>query len=103
MLCGDCRQHAIIRAKREVKALLDAGLQGSKKTYNGGDSLVVTHLITNPPVHCLYIAERTESLTFTHATNAPYYQNVHSANYAGKWVSTLGSQNHDYLYQYLPN
>jgi hypothetical protein len=32
------------------------------KTYNSGDSLVVTHLTTNPPVHCLYMAERTGSL-----------------------------------------
>jgi hypothetical protein len=31
-------------------------------TYNSGDSLVVTHLTTNPPVHCLYKAERTGSL-----------------------------------------
>ena len=31
-------------------------------TYNSGDSLVVTHLTTNPPVHCLYMAERTGSL-----------------------------------------
>ena len=32
------------------------------KTYNSGDSLVVTHLTTNPPVSCLYMAERTGSL-----------------------------------------
>ena len=36
----------------------------SKKTYNSGDSLVVTHLTTNPPVQCLYMAERTGSLIF---------------------------------------
>jgi hypothetical protein len=35
------------------------------KTYNSGDSLVVTHLTTNPPVHCLYMAERTGSLIFS--------------------------------------
>ena len=35
------------------------------KTYNSGDSLVVTHLTTNPPVHCLYMAERTGSLVFS--------------------------------------
>ena len=34
------------------------------KTYNSGDSLVVTHLTTNPPVSCLYMAERTGSLIF---------------------------------------
>jgi hypothetical protein len=38
------------------------------KTYNSGDSLVVTHLTTNPPVSCLDRAERTGSLAFTHAT-----------------------------------
>ena len=37
----------------------------SKNTYNSGDSLVVTHLTTNPPVHCLYMAERTGSLVFS--------------------------------------
>jgi hypothetical protein len=33
-------------------------------TYNSGDSLVVTHLTTNPPVPCLNRAERTGSLVF---------------------------------------
>ena len=36
-----------------------------QKTYNSGDSLVVTHLTTNPPVHCLYMAERTGSLVLS--------------------------------------
>jgi hypothetical protein len=36
--------------------------QKASKTYNSGDSLVVTHLTTNPPVSCLYMAERTGSL-----------------------------------------
>jgi hypothetical protein len=40
-------------------------VQKSVKTYNSGDSLVVTHLTTNPPVHCLYMAERTGSLIFS--------------------------------------
>ena len=35
------------------------------KTYNSGDSLVVTHLTTDPPVHCLYMAERTGSLVLS--------------------------------------
>jgi hypothetical protein len=34
------------------------------KTYNSGDSPVVTHLTTNPPVRCLNMAERTGSLVF---------------------------------------
>ena len=38
------------------------------KTYNSGDLVVVTHLTTNPPVSCLYMAERTGSLAFTYAT-----------------------------------
>ncbi|KAF2849859.1 hypothetical protein T440DRAFT_532798 [Plenodomus tracheiphilus IPT5] len=36
-----------------------------KKTYNSGDSPVVTHLTTNPPVHCLSTAERTGSSIFS--------------------------------------
>ena len=39
-------------------------LSKSKKTYNSGYSLVVTHLTTNPPVRCLNRAERTGSLVF---------------------------------------
>ena len=35
------------------------------KTYNSGDSLVVTYLTTNPPVHCLYMAKRTGSLVLS--------------------------------------
>jgi hypothetical protein len=35
------------------------------KTYNSGYSLVVTHLTTNPPVHCLSTAERTGSSIFS--------------------------------------
>ena len=38
--------------------------QKRSNTYNSGDSLVVTHLTTNPPVSCLYMAERTGSLIF---------------------------------------
>jgi hypothetical protein len=34
------------------------------KTYNSGDSPVVTHLITSPPVSCLSTAERTGSAEF---------------------------------------
>jgi hypothetical protein len=36
----------------------------SSKTYNSGDSPVVTHLTTSPPVRCLNRAERTGSLVF---------------------------------------
>jgi hypothetical protein len=35
------------------------------KTYNSRYSLVVTHLTTNPPVHCLSSAERTGSSVFS--------------------------------------
>ena len=40
------------------------GYNKTTKTYNSGDSLVVTYLTTNPPVLCLYVAERTGSLIF---------------------------------------
>jgi hypothetical protein len=36
-----------------------------RKTYNSGYSPVVTHLTTNPPVHCLSTAERTGSSIFS--------------------------------------
>jgi hypothetical protein len=36
----------------------------TSKTYNSGYSPVVTHLTTNPPVHCLSTAERTGSSIF---------------------------------------
>jgi hypothetical protein len=38
---------------------------GKNKTYNSGYSLLVTHPTSNPPVHCLYMAERTGSLIFS--------------------------------------
>jgi hypothetical protein len=38
------------------------------KTYDSGYWLVVTHLTTNPPVHCLNKAEQTRSLIF----NVPF-------------------------------
>jgi hypothetical protein len=41
----------------------DAGIKKTK-TYNSGDSPVVTHLTTSPPVRCLNRAERTGSLVF---------------------------------------
>jgi hypothetical protein len=40
------------------------GQKDGKITYNRGDSLMVTHLTTNPPVRCLNRAERTGSLVF---------------------------------------
>jgi hypothetical protein len=43
----------------------EMGCAKMSKTYNSGDSLVVTHLTTNPTVHCLYMAERTGSLIFS--------------------------------------
>jgi hypothetical protein len=38
--------------------------QKQTKTFNSGDSPVVTHLTTSPPVRCLNRAERTGSLVF---------------------------------------
>ena len=37
-------------------------IEKQTKTYNSRYSLVVTHLTTNLPVSCLYMAERTGSL-----------------------------------------
>ncbi|KAF2137378.1 hypothetical protein K452DRAFT_235871 [Aplosporella prunicola CBS 121167] len=36
--------------------------KAKNKTYNSWDSLVVTHLTTNQPVHSLYLAKRTGCL-----------------------------------------
>jgi hypothetical protein len=46
------RDAACLHKKKSIEA----------KTYNSGDSLVVTHLTTSPPVSCLNRAERTGSL-----------------------------------------
>ena len=51
------------RASSTVPTFQNLGKRKAK-TYNSGDSLVVTHLTTNPPVSCLYMAERTGSLIF---------------------------------------
>jgi hypothetical protein len=47
-----------------ISALLDEPKKRKAKTYNSGDSPVVTHLTTSPPVRCLNRAERTGSLVF---------------------------------------
>ena len=39
----------------------DVVTKGNPKTYNSGNSPVVTHLTTNPPVNCLSRAEQTGS------------------------------------------
>jgi hypothetical protein len=49
-------KHALDKSKKRCQK------QKESKTYNSGDSLVVTHLTTNPPVSCLNRAERTGSL-----------------------------------------
>ena len=43
----------------------DLSNKKAQKTYNSGYSPVVTHLTTNPPVHCLSTAERTGSSIFS--------------------------------------
>jgi hypothetical protein len=52
-------------SKKEEQMYMKVHKQKKSETYNSGDSLVVTHLTTNPPVHCLYMAERTGSLIFS--------------------------------------
>ena len=59
------------------------------KTYNSGDSLVVTHLTTNPPVSCLYMAERTGSLIFMILWSYVKEQVI--------WTNILGVKTDDYL------
>ncbi|EUC47434.1 hypothetical protein COCMIDRAFT_90333, partial [Bipolaris oryzae ATCC 44560] len=43
-IVGGAKTDHVLNAERQKKA----------KTYDSGDSLVVTHLTTNPPVNCLY-------------------------------------------------
>jgi hypothetical protein len=49
----------------KVDSLSRENFSKKAKTYNSGYSLVVTHLTTNPPVHCLSTAERTGSSIFS--------------------------------------
>jgi hypothetical protein len=49
MFIQPVRDHGVRAKSSTVKA----------KTYNSRDSLMVTHLTTNPPVSCLNIAEQT--------------------------------------------
>jgi hypothetical protein len=48
----------------EEQKIKSPGSPKTLKTYNSRDSLMVTHLTTNPPVSCLNRAERTGSLVF---------------------------------------
>jgi hypothetical protein len=50
--------------RRCSTAEMGAAKNKTPKTYNSGDSPVVTHLTTSPPVRCLNRAERTGSLVF---------------------------------------
>ena len=54
-----------LSACQESRVKTKRWLSQPQKTYNSGDSLVVTHLTTNPPVHCLSTAERTGSSIFS--------------------------------------
>jgi hypothetical protein len=63
--CPAARSHLPITlrpVKDQTKKKKELCIQA--KTYNSGDSLVVTHLTTNPPVSCLTRAERTGSRVF---------------------------------------
>jgi hypothetical protein len=53
---------AIILSRGPQK--LSRTVETTQKTYNSGDSPILTNSTTNPPVHCLYMAERTGSLVF---------------------------------------
>ena len=50
------------RKERYAQPDPDKSAKRRSKTYNSGDSPVVTHPSTNLPVSCLYMAERTGSL-----------------------------------------
>jgi hypothetical protein len=61
----DAKERLAIGLQRLVSDVWDKKDVGKKIiTYNSGDSLVVTHLTTNPPVQCLSTAERTGSSVF---------------------------------------
>jgi hypothetical protein len=50
------------KKKHNIISTSFPSFQKIAKTYNRGDSPVVTHLTTSPPVRCLNRAERTGSL-----------------------------------------
>ena len=52
----------LLRNQNILTHFTSTTISKNAKTYNSGDSLVVTHLTTSPPVHCLYMAERTGGL-----------------------------------------
>jgi hypothetical protein len=56
----DATLHCVLRTFRGQKFS-----SKKTKTYNSGYSPVVTHLTTNPPVHCLSTAEQTGSSIFS--------------------------------------
>jgi hypothetical protein len=57
-------QTAWIPANHRLSRPSKIAKRNDLKTYNSGDSPVVTHLTTSPPVRCLNRAERTGSLVF---------------------------------------
>jgi hypothetical protein len=52
---------ALHQQQKSGRPYLHPSFKKNQKTYNSGDSPVVTHLTTNPPVSCLSTAERTGS------------------------------------------
>jgi hypothetical protein len=69
------------------------------KTYNSGDSPVVTHLTTSPPVRCLSTAERTGSSVFS-----VLWSYVKDNCYLAKYIHTIAASLHlGYLEWLLPN
>jgi hypothetical protein len=67
------------------------------KTYNSGYSPVVTHLTTNPPVHCLSTAERTGSSIFSvlwsyvEDSNAVHHYIDNDIGGVRQWVCRIGT------------
>ena len=54
--------HGVKCVESACDSVRKSAKKSKSKTYNSGDSLAVTHLIINPPIYCLYMAERTGSL-----------------------------------------
>jgi hypothetical protein len=67
--------------------------QQTAKTYNSKDSLMVTHLTTNPPVSCLNRAERTGSLVVSCPTTTETLSfTVSGTAHAMNWCLYLGGK-----------
>jgi hypothetical protein len=90
-------QSESLQQKQSPAQAIEGILQKHKKTYNSGYSPVVTHLTTNPPVHCLSTAERTGSSIFSvlwsyvEEQDMMYYYNVNKTGGVRQWMNRKGT------------